>query len=45
MMRAVTLIPGTTEFGYEPSTVVQVVGPGQFANGEPPRRACAPPTS
>lgn len=31
MTRAVTLIPGTTEFGYEPSTVVQVVGPGQAA--------------
>jgi len=31
MVRAVTLIPGTTEFGYEPSTVVQVVGPGQYA--------------
>jgi hypothetical protein len=30
MVRAVTLIPGTTEFGYEPSTVVQVVGPGQY---------------
>ena len=31
MIRAVTLIPGTTEFGYEPATIVQVVGPGQFA--------------
>ncbi len=31
MTRAVTLIPGTTEFGYEPSPVVQVVGPGQAA--------------
>ena len=31
MVRAVTLIPGTTEFGYEPSTVVQIIGPGQFA--------------
>lgn len=31
MMRAVTLIPGTTEFGYEPSPVVQVVGPGEAA--------------
>lgn len=31
MVRAVTLIPGTTEFGYEPSTVVQVMGPGQSA--------------
>ena len=29
MVRAVTLIPGATEFGYEPSTVVQVLGPGQ----------------
>jgi hypothetical protein len=26
MTRAVTLIPGTTEFGYEPSTVVQYTG-------------------
>ncbi|WP_441227872.1 baseplate multidomain protein megatron [Tardiphaga sp. 20_F10_N6_6] len=31
MVRAVTLIPGTTEFGYEPSTVVQLLGPGQSA--------------
>jgi hypothetical protein len=31
MTRAVTLIPGTTEFGYEPSTVVQSLGPGQSA--------------
>ncbi|MFA6266581.1 MAG: glycoside hydrolase/phage tail family protein [Pseudolabrys sp.] len=31
MTRAVTLIPGSTEFGYEPSTVVQVLGPGQYA--------------
>jgi hypothetical protein len=31
MVRAVTLIPGATEFGYEPSTVVQVMGPGQSA--------------
>ncbi len=31
MTRAVTLIPGTTEFGYQPSTVVRVLGPGQFA--------------
>jgi hypothetical protein len=30
MVRAVTLIPGTTEFGYEPGEVVQVLGPGQF---------------
>ncbi|NVO17971.1 MAG: glycoside hydrolase/phage tail family protein [Rhodoplanes sp.] len=29
MVRAVTLIPGTTEFGYEPSTVVRQLGPGQ----------------
>ncbi|MBI1204013.1 MAG: hypothetical protein GC182_16040 [Rhodopseudomonas sp.] len=29
MTRAVTLIPGATEFGYEPSTVVQVLGPGR----------------
>ncbi len=28
MVRAVTLIPGTTEFGYEPSTIVQLLGPG-----------------
>ena len=31
MVRAVTLIPGTTEFGYEPATVVQLLGPGQIA--------------
>src|SRR3954454_23102986 len=31
MVRAVTLIPGTTEFGYEPSTVTQLLGPGQYA--------------
>src|SRR5581483_5786320 len=31
MARAVTLIPGATEFGYEPSTIVQVSGPGQSA--------------
>ncbi|MBM3529044.1 MAG: hypothetical protein FJX62_13220 [Alphaproteobacteria bacterium] len=31
MARAVTLIPGTTEFGYEPSAVVRVLGPGQSA--------------
>ena len=30
-MRAVTLIPGATEFGYEPATVVQALGPGQSA--------------
>ena len=29
MTRAVTLIPATTEFGYAPGTVVQVLGPGQ----------------
>ncbi|MFL9826233.1 glycoside hydrolase/phage tail family protein, partial [Rhodoplanes sp. SY1] len=29
MVRAVTLIPGTTEFGYAPSTVVQLLGPGR----------------
>lgn len=31
MARAVTLIPGTTEFGYEPATVVTLRGPGQSA--------------
>ena len=31
MTRAVTLIPGTTEFGYEPATIVQIVGPGHSA--------------
>ncbi len=31
MVRAVTLIPGTTEFGYEPSEVVRQMGPGQSA--------------
>ena len=31
MTRAVTLIPGSTEFGYEPATVVQVIGQGQYA--------------
>jgi len=30
MVRAVTLIPGTTEFGYEPGTVIRLLGPGQF---------------
>ena len=30
-VRAVTLIPGATEFGYEPATVVQTLGPGQSA--------------
>ena len=33
--RAVTLIPGTTEFGYEPATVVQTLGAGKS-----PRRLC-----
>ncbi|MCP9626150.1 glycoside hydrolase/phage tail family protein [Rhodopseudomonas palustris] len=28
MVRAVTLIPGTTEFGYEPATLVQIVDKG-----------------
>jgi len=31
MVRAVTLIPGATEFGYEPATVTQALGPGQSA--------------
>jgi hypothetical protein len=31
MTRAVTLIPGSTEFGYEPATVTQVLGVGQYA--------------
>jgi hypothetical protein len=31
MVRAVTLIPGTTEFGYEPSAIVRSLGPGQSA--------------
>ena len=31
MTRAVTLIPGATEFGYEPAPVVRVLGPGQSA--------------
>ena len=44
MVRAVTLIPGTTEFGYEPSTVVRTLGPGQLRAGEPPCRARARPT-
>ena len=30
MVRAVTLIPGTTEFGYEMGTVIRIFGPGQF---------------
>ena len=29
MVRAVTLIPGTTEFGYEPAAIVGLTGPGQ----------------
>src|SRR5204862_3632894 len=32
MARAVTLIPGTTEFGYETSTVVQVLGTGAYGS-------------
>jgi len=31
MIRAVTLIPGTTEFGYATGTVTQTLGPGQSA--------------
>ncbi|MGI8526098.1 MAG: baseplate multidomain protein megatron, partial [Pseudolabrys sp.] len=31
MTRAVTLIPGSTEFGYEHAAVTQVLGPGQYA--------------
>jgi hypothetical protein len=31
MTRAVTLIPGASEFGYETSAVVRVLGPGQSA--------------
>ncbi|CAM5426280.1 putative protein OS=Afipia felis OX=1035 GN=NCTC12722_02668 PE=4 SV=1 [Afipia felis] len=31
MTRAATLIPGSTEFGYETSAVVRVLGPGQSA--------------
>ena len=31
MVKAVTLIPGSTEFGYEPATIVQTLGPGQSA--------------
>jgi hypothetical protein len=30
MVRAVTLIPGATEFGYEPGTIIRLFGPGQF---------------
>jgi hypothetical protein len=31
MTRAVTLIPGSTEFGYDTAAVVRVLGPGQSA--------------
>lgn len=31
MLRAITLIPGATEFGYAPDTVVQRLGPGRSA--------------
>ncbi len=31
MIRAVTLIPGTTELGYAPATVTETLGPGQSA--------------
>jgi hypothetical protein len=31
MVRAMTLIPGSTEFGYDTGTVVRVLGPGQSA--------------
>jgi hypothetical protein len=31
MVRAVTLIPGTTEFGYEPSPLVSILAPGTSA--------------
>jgi GTA TIM-barrel-like domain/Putative phage tail protein len=31
MVRAVTLIPGTTEFGYEPSALVSILAPGTSA--------------
>lgn len=31
MTRAVTLIPGATEFGYDTNAVVRVLGPGQSA--------------
>jgi len=43
MVRAVTLIPGATEFGYEPDTVVRVMGPGQSAP-EIVTSATRPPT-
>lgn len=32
MVRAVTLIPGSTEFGYAPFAVSRVLGPGQSAS-------------
>jgi hypothetical protein len=32
MVRAVTLIPGTTEFGYEPSALVSILAPGTSAS-------------
>jgi hypothetical protein len=31
MVRAVTLVPGTTEFGYEPSAFVSILAPGTSA--------------
>ena len=31
LVRAVTLIPGATEFGYEPGTVTRKLGPGKHA--------------
>ncbi len=31
MVRAVTLIPGSTEFGYEPAEVARIMGPGTYA--------------
>ncbi len=31
MARAVALIPGTTEFGYEPTAVTRALGPGESA--------------
>ena len=40
MVRAVTLIPGTTEFGYEPQTVVADARPRPVGAGEPPCRLC-----
>ena len=38
MVRAVTLIPGTTEFGYEPETVVQIARARPVGAGKPPCR-------